>query len=182
MQWCDPSDDSPVIISPDKEIAGYVAKHGAMPGFGAAERMLMVETKSVINTLRARYPIREEAFLLPAFLGKRSLYTIEGSPDITILEGAFGAPAAVDALETAIAMGCRKLFVYGICGAVGDDVQIGDLIIPTRVLREDRCSVGYRQETGVGLNRTFNRQLKEPSLTQWRHANGMWILGKVCVR
>lgn len=143
MQWCDPSDDSPAVISPDKEIAGFLHKRGPIPGFGVAERFLMIETKGALTGLRDRYPVREETFPLPAFLGKRPLHGIPGDPEITIVELVVGAPVAVDVLEIAIAMGCRKLFVFGLCGAVGEDVQIGDLVIPTRVFREEGTSYHY---------------------------------------
>jgi uridine phosphorylase len=64
-------------------------------------------------------------------------------PNVNFVQGGFGAPAAVDTFETLIALGTKVLLVFGLCGGIGSDVQVGDLIIPTHIAREEGTSHHY---------------------------------------
>jgi len=143
LNWHSPDDKSRIIISPQAEIEGYTNKLGDTADFGIAERFLMLETGKDISRLQSRYSIKQEAFQLPAFLGKRPIYAIEGDQKISLIEMACSAPVAVDALEIAIAMGCKKLFAFGLCGAVAEKLNVGDVIIPTEIMREEGTSYHY---------------------------------------
>ncbi|HIJ79247.1 MAG: nucleoside phosphorylase [Desulfobulbaceae bacterium] len=89
------------------------------------------------------------------FLFNSQLYT---DPDgIGFWAGpAVGAPMAVMALEKLIALGARKILVYGWCGAIMPGVHIGELVMPTWCLSEEGTSAHYRRravtpETSAGL-------------------------------
>jgi uridine phosphorylase len=96
-----------------------------------------------IADLQKAYPVREESFQLPAFLGKRAIYTIDGDPAISVVQKVLAAPVAADSLEVAIALGIRKLFFFGVCGAISDDLNIGDIIVPTEIVRQEGTSYHY---------------------------------------
>jgi uridine phosphorylase len=143
MNWYDPLDDSNPVITPQAEIDGFLRKRRDVTDFGVSDRFLMLETGEDMSYLKTKYSIDEESFPLPAFLGKRPIYTINGESKISAIEKAFGAPVAVDVLETAIAMGCKRLFAFGLCGAISERLNIGDLVIATEIIREEGTSHHY---------------------------------------
>ena len=56
---------------------------------------------------------------------------------------AVGAPMAVLTLEKLIALGGTKFIVYGWCGSLADDLQIGDVLLPTWALSDEGTSAHY---------------------------------------
>lgn len=54
-----------------------------------------------------------------------------------------GAPYAVILLESLIAWGVTEVIFFGWCGAVSDDVRIGDVIIPDKAFIDDGTSKNY---------------------------------------
>ena len=147
MKWFDPLDNSKPVISPQAEIDGYLKKRTQAEEFGVHSRFLILLTGNDITSLRKRFRIKEEEHQLPAFLGKRPLYTIEEQPPISLVEKVFAAPVAVDTLEIAIAMGARQLFFFGLCGAMADRLEIGDVVIPTDAKREEGTSYHYMPQS-----------------------------------
>ena len=45
---------------------------------------------------------------------------------------AIGAPMAVMTMEKLIALGARRIFLFGWCGSMRDSLGIGDLLLPIR--------------------------------------------------
>lgn len=56
---------------------------------------------------------------------------------------AVGAPMAAICLEKLIALGARRIIVYGWCGALHPSLRIGQLLIPTAGLSEEGTSQHY---------------------------------------
>jgi uridine phosphorylase len=56
---------------------------------------------------------------------------------------AMGAPMAALCLEKLIALGARRIFVYGWCGSLHPSLTIGDLFVPTGGLSEEGTSAHY---------------------------------------
>jgi uridine phosphorylase len=54
-----------------------------------------------------------------------------------------GAPYATMLLETLIAWGVRKIIFLGWCGAISDNVKIGDVILPTAAMIDEGTSAHY---------------------------------------
>jgi purine-nucleoside phosphorylase len=72
------------------------------------------------------------------------LYTQNSSPDGVCLTGpGIGAPYAAMMLETLIAWGARRIIFIGWCGAVSEQVKIGDIILPTAALVDEGTSIHY---------------------------------------
>ena len=60
------------------------------------------------------------------------------------LSGPFiGAPQAVMGMEKMIALGAERIWVLGCCGSLQEDLQIGDLVIPTGAISEEGTSQHY---------------------------------------
>lgn len=62
-------------------------------------------------------------------------FSVFGSP--------IGAPYAILLMEQLIVLGAKRFYFIGLCGGLGKDVQIGDLIIPTEAIREEGTSYHY---------------------------------------
>ena len=56
---------------------------------------------------------------------------------------AVGAPMAVLCLEKLIALGARRIVLYGWCGSLAQSLRIGDLFMPTDALSEEGTSAHY---------------------------------------
>lgn len=139
MNWCDPSDNSRLIISP----RGYVSFRGVGESSTIAERLVMFETGAAIPHIIEKYSPEEYPFKFPGFLSNHPVYALAGKSNISLVQGGYGAPAAVCALEAAIALGCKYFFVFGTCGGIHQDLKVGDLVIPTEVVREEGTSFHY---------------------------------------
>lgn len=55
-----------------------------------------------------------------------------------------GAPYAVMLLESLIAKGADKIIVLGWCGAITDQLQVGDILIPEKALVDEGTSCNYK--------------------------------------
>ena len=73
------------------------------------------------------------------------MYTLSATNPISIIEGAYSAPVAVDVLETAIAYGTKQAFFFGACGGISKELSIGDVIIPDEILRMEGTSYHYKK-------------------------------------
>lgn len=72
------------------------------------------------------------------------LYIQNSSPGSVCLSGpGIGAPYAAMVLETLVAWGASRIIFLGWCGAVSDQVKIGDLILPTAALVDEGTSRNY---------------------------------------
>lgn len=74
-----------------------------------------------------------------------TLMTLNGSHKGTCIAGPFiGAPYAAMLLESLIAKGADKIVVLGWCGAVTDQFEVGDIILPTRAIVDEGTSANYK--------------------------------------
>ena len=55
-----------------------------------------------------------------------------------------GAPYAVMLLESLIAKGADKIIILGWCGAVTDQLTVGDIILPCNAIVDEGTSLNYR--------------------------------------
>ena len=86
------------------------------------------------------------------------------------LTGPFlGAPQAVMVMEKIIALGAKRICVFGWCGSLQPDLKIGDIVIPLHAIAEEGTSRHYPIEnrkpgTDQGLNRILERALEQEGL------------------
>jgi purine-nucleoside phosphorylase len=75
------------------------------------------------------------------------LYVDRLQPQEVSVTGPFvGAPYAVMLLETLIAWGARKIIFLGWCGAISENLEIGDIILPTSAVIDEGTSAHYGQQ------------------------------------
>jgi uridine phosphorylase len=66
----------------------------------------------------------------------------EGTP-VAIAGPMLGAPQSVLVLEKMIALGARKFIAAGWCGSLHNEVQIGDIVLPSGAISEEGTSGHY---------------------------------------
>jgi uridine phosphorylase len=67
----------------------------------------------------------------------------EGSPILVLKVPGFGAPTAVMTLEELIAFGIRKFVSIGAAGGLQENINIGDMVICDRAIRDEGTSFHY---------------------------------------
>lgn len=67
----------------------------------------------------------------------------DNSKDIALTGPAVGAPYAVMVLETLIAWGARRVLFVGWCGAIADDLVVGNILLPTSAIIDEGTSRHY---------------------------------------
>ncbi|MGD8520145.1 MAG: nucleoside phosphorylase [Desulfobacterales bacterium] len=101
----------------------------------------MVATEADLSLLCELFSFTENSFR-KLFISR--LYVGEKSRLPVSLTGPLiGAPYAVMLLETLIAWGVRKILFLGWCGAISDNVKIGDVILPTAAMIDEGTSAHY---------------------------------------
>jgi uridine phosphorylase len=90
----------------------------------------------------------------PLFLSR--LYVDRRNPGGVSVTGPFvGAPYAVMLLENLIAWGARQIIFIGWCGAISDQVNIGDIILPTSSYIDEGTSRHYGAGDNIPGQLTF---------------------------
>ena len=102
---------------------------------------VMVATETDLSLLCELFNFPENSFR-KLFISR--LYIGEKSRSPVSLAGPLiGAPYAAMLLETLIAWGARKILFLGWCGAISDNVKIGDVILPAAAMIDEGTSAHY---------------------------------------
>jgi uridine phosphorylase len=99
------------------------------------------------------------------------IFTMKGeaSGNLSLFGPFLGAPQAVMAMEKIIALGAKRICVFGWCGSLQPDLHIGDLVIPSHAIAEEGTSRHYpigdtTPGTDPELNRILERALDQEGL------------------
>lgn len=106
-----------------------------------------------------------EAQKLPQFNSDfYNVYQIKNESKISLtISGPFlGAPQSVMAMEKMIALGAKRVWVFGWCGSLQKNLRTGDLLIPTDALSEEGTSQHYPiGEKISATDEKLNKMLEE---------------------
>lgn len=80
---------------------------------------------------------------LKRFLGSTQVYKINGVSDWCFLHGGAGSPQIADTIETIHALGVKNVVLVGMVGGFGENVSIGTVIVPNKILSEEGTSIHY---------------------------------------
>lgn len=69
--------------------------------------------------------------------------TIAGNGRFFVAGPAIGAPMAVLCMEKLIALGAKRIILFGWCGAICKNLEIGDILLPTRAKSGEGTSRYY---------------------------------------
>jgi|SRR5690554_1759506 len=139
--WFNPNDDSKTIISARKHIKsshGYKNYHIKL-----GDITLLFETGVAVPYIEENYDTTILIDKLPGFLYNPKCLKLKNNNELNLIQGGYGAPAAVDTLETVIAMGTKRVIIFGMCGGIGKELEVGDIVIPKEVIREEGTSYHY---------------------------------------
>ena len=95
----------------------------------------------------------KEAEMQRAFLFHSNLYYSE---QLFLAGPAVGAPMAVMCLEKLIALGAKKIILYGWCGSLQRKLRVLDIFLPTEALSEEGTSRHYQDEMQKTVQRTIS--------------------------
>jgi len=112
---------------------------GAYKGFNIGPVAVMVSCQSDLKIIQSNIV---EPLIFPFFTS--TLVTIDGCNNGACIAGPFiGAPYAVMLLESLIAKGADKIIILGWCGAVTDQLNVGDIILPVKAIVDEGTSQNY---------------------------------------
>lgn len=72
---------------------------------------------------------------------------------------AIGAPMAVLTLEKLIALGAKRVILFGWCGAISETLHVGDIIVPYEALSGEGTSRYYSSNDDSGPDLRFCKQI-----------------------
>ena len=79
---------------------------------------------------------------------ERPLYEVEtNGTKIGVFQPGVGAPLAAALMEEVIVRGCRKIIACGGSGVLDRDIGVGNILIPTAVVR-DECTSFHNHPPG----------------------------------
>ena len=62
---------------------------------------------------------------------------------LLLAQSPYGAPGSAILLEEVFAFGVRRVVFVGYCGSIQEDIGIGEIVLPTRAIREEGTSYHY---------------------------------------
>lgn len=91
--------------------------------------------------------LREKAhYQIESWLPYRSIYRIDGSNTV-ITRCLYGGPNIASLVEELACFGVTECILWGYCGALKENLRIGDILIAEAALREDGVSYHYLDST-----------------------------------
>ncbi len=105
---------------------------------------------------------------LPGFITHTPVLQAAGHENVCFLDGGRGAPQAACVVETLHALGTEEVLLLGLCGAFGEEIQVGDVLLPGRVLCEEGASWHYFPQpvTAEMEKRPWGRELLAKTFSQ----------------
>jgi uridine phosphorylase len=88
----------------------------------------------------------------------------------------YGAPMASEITHVFGVLGARLVIQTGVCGALGDDIEAGDLVIATAARCAEGAAASYLPgvESVVATPELVAEVMADPSVTIPRHAGPVW--------
>ncbi|MBO4423570.1 MAG: nucleoside phosphorylase [Clostridia bacterium] len=95
--------------------------------------------------------------------GKAPVYEVEyGGKRFSFFMASVGEPACVGEYEDMIAMGSRRLILFGNCGVLDKNIEDCGIIIPTAAIRDEGCSYHYAPPSDlIKVNKKYVPEFKQ---------------------
>jgi purine-nucleoside phosphorylase len=125
--------ESPVLIEP-RRIPGD-------PEIGHPIILNLFEP--YLDFLRKELKVRKSTLQRLRFPSMTHYAATVGGKKISLFGTPLGCPQAAIMLERLIAMGAKKILVFGCCGSLQPGLEIGQLVVPCQALGEEGTSAHY---------------------------------------
>lgn len=139
MYWKIPDDRTDAVITARKHIAS--SRGGSVPQL--PETCIIFEMGMAIPFVEENFPAYTITQHIPGFITDSKCIGIAGNRRVCFVRGGYGAPAAVDTLETLLALGVKRIIGMGMCGGFSEDIHVGDVVVPRRIFCEEGTSQHY---------------------------------------
>ena len=113
---------------------------GAHKGFNIGPVAVMVSCQPDLKLMQSHIVTPQ----VSPFFTSTLMILDECNKDACIAGPFIGAPYASMLLESLIAKGAEKIIILGWCGAVTDQLNVGDIILPVKAIVDEGTSVNYR--------------------------------------
>lgn len=143
MNWKLPNDNTTPVITAEKHVN---SKHGKMETCSLPETCVIFEIGMALRFIESNFQTITIFEKLPCFLEDSKCISIKGNENVCFTRGGYGAPAAVDTLETIRALGVKRIVIVGMCGGFSDSIHVGSVLIPNKVLCEEGTSFHYFED------------------------------------
>ncbi len=143
MKWTLANDRTSPVITAERHIH---SPHGSASEIILPNTCVIFEMGKAMSYLKTHYDTTVLVERLPCFIADSACISLKGNENLCFVHGGYGAPAAVDLLETILALGVQQVIVAGMCGGFGVNIQVGDVVIPQRILCEEGTSHHYYEE------------------------------------
>lgn len=140
MNWVLPNDSTSPIITAEMHIQ---SEHGNSCIRTLPDTCVLFEMGMALPFMQARYSTITIMEKLPCFIADSKCIALEDVPQVGFVSGGYGAPAAVDTLETMRALGVKRIIIAGMCGCFDEGINVSDIVIPKRILSEEGTSRHY---------------------------------------
>jgi purine-nucleoside phosphorylase len=138
--WKHKDDNSKAIITAERHV---ISSHKCENRVVLPPKAVIFCVGSAMDYLKSNYKMKIIMKKIPKFLGGSECLIIKDYPNICFVHGGYGSPAIADTVETLIALGVKDIILIGMCGGFSDKVNVGDIIIPNKVLSEEGTSLHY---------------------------------------
>jgi len=134
--------ESESVVKPREMVRLFTRTHGVN------ERDLCLPPVAIVSfsprVLRRLVQTAGGRKLSPWHGRNHSLYVAETHDRPFLLaQSPYGAPGSVILLEEVFAFGVRRVVFVGYCGSIRKDIDIGEIVLPTRAIREEGTSYHY---------------------------------------
>lgn len=140
MKWALQNDDTMPIITAERHIN---SRPQSFDQPNLPETCVIFEIGVAMKYIEDNFETVTLIEELPCFLDNPKCVALKSNPNVCFTRGGYGAPAAVDTLETVRALGVKRIIVVGMCGVFANGVDVGDVIIPGRILSEEGTTHHY---------------------------------------
>ncbi|MGH4119145.1 nucleoside phosphorylase [Clostridium sp.] len=138
--WKHDEDISESIITAKKHV---ISSHRSERGLALPSKVVIFCMGSAMKYLKNNYKTKVIMKSIPKFIGESECLIIEEHSNVCFVHGGYGSPAIADTVETLIALGVKDIILIGMCGGFSNKVNVGDVIIPNKVLSEEGTSLHY---------------------------------------
>ncbi len=139
--------DSPLSLAPTSEVGLIDPKHRFTEHQKLPENCLLCYFPWAWDVLLGRFPSRIEN-RPGSGVGPEAVTVVRTeSREVAVCQPGFGGPAAAVCLEELIALGCRRFVLCGGAGALAPGLNLGQILLVTRALRDEGLSHHYLAAT-----------------------------------
>ena len=145
MPWYDPEDHSMPVISPPEQIR---SKYPNMRIPVLPARAVVFCMGRGLTVLKELYSCEQIMEKLPGFITHSEVLGVKDVSGVCFLHGGYGAPQVACTIETLHVLGVKEVILAGLCGGFDEELSVGDILLPGKILSEEGTSLHYRETPG----------------------------------